>query len=138
MMDSSDLKILRMLLTDARMPLSQIARELGISQPAAQKRIEKLKANGIITGSSITLNNSKIGWKRALVAMNVRKAGYDATLAALTKLPMVSGVYQTTGPYGIVVELLGPAGVVNGLITHMKEMKGVAECCPISLVEKVL
>jgi len=137
-MDSSDLKIIRMLLKDARVPLSEMARQLGISQPAAQKRIEKLKANSIITGSAITLNNSKIGWKRAIVALNVRKVAYDNVLNALAKLPLVMGIYQTTGPYAITVELLGPAGVVNGLITHIKKMKGVTECCPISMAEKVL
>ena len=137
-MDSSDLKILRMLLTDARMPLSLIARQLGISQPAAQKRIEKMKAKGIIIGSMVLLNGSKIGWKRAMVSLNVRKAGYDATLAVLAKLPMVSGVYQCTGPYGILVELLGPVGVINGVVAHIKGMKGVIESCPISIVEKVV
>lgn len=136
-MDSSDLRIIRMLLADARAPLSSIAKELGISQPAAQKRMEKLKAAGIITGSTVILNVSKIGWKRALVALSARKAGYEATLAALAKLPMVGGVYQATGPYGIVVELLGPAGVVNGVVAHIRKMRGVAECCPLSIVEKV-
>jgi DNA-binding Lrp family transcriptional regulator len=137
-MDTSDLKIINLLLKDSRMPLSRIAKELGISQPAVQKRVGKLKAAGIIMGSTAVLNIGRLGWKREIVALNVKKEGYSALLAALSKLPLVSGVYNATGPYGIVVELLGPAAIVNGVVAHMEKMKGVAECCPISIVERVI
>ncbi|HNT60696.1 MAG TPA: AsnC family transcriptional regulator, partial [Candidatus Bilamarchaeaceae archaeon] len=69
MMDKSDLRILHLLLKDARAPLSRIAKELGVSQPAAQKRIEKLKSKGILIGSKALLNEKMIGWKHALVVM---------------------------------------------------------------------
>lgn len=138
MMDKSDLKILHLLLKDARMPLSKIAKELGVSQPAAQKRIEKLKSKGIIVGSRALLNERIIGWKRALVALNSDRKSYMGLLEALKKLPMVTAVYQTTGPYSIGVELVGPAGVVNGIMEHIGRMKGVRDFCPISLEEKAL
>lgn len=137
-MDESDLKIINLLLKDSRTPLSAIARELGISQPAVQKRVGKLKAAGIILGSTALLNTGKLGWKRALVALNVRKAANPGLLASVSKLPFVTGVYSATGPYGIVVELLGPSGVVNGVVAHMERMRGVAECCAMSIVEKVM
>ena len=138
MMDQSDLRILHMLLKDSRAPLSKIAKELGMSQPAAQKRIEKLKAKGIIIGSTVILNERMIGWKRALVVMNAGKKDYLAIIDAVKKMPTVTSVYQATGPYGIGVELVGPAGVVNGVIAHIRKMKGVRDFCPISLEEKVL
>jgi DNA-binding Lrp family transcriptional regulator len=137
-MDASDLKIINLLLKDSRMPLSHIAKELGISQPAVQKRVEKLKSAGIIMGSTAVLNIGRLGWKRAIVALNVKKAGYRKLLAALSKLPLVRGVYHSTGPYGIVVELTGPAAIVNGVLSHMERMKGVSECCALSIVEKVV
>ncbi len=136
-MDTSDLKILRMLLLDARAPLSKISEHLGISMPAAQKRIEKLKAKSIITGSTVIVNAGKIGWKRAFVAVNVRKADYEGFLAQAAKLPLATGVYQTTGPYSIAVEFLGPSGVVNAVISHMRKMRGVVDCCALSMAEKV-
>jgi DNA-binding Lrp family transcriptional regulator len=105
--------------------------------PAAQKRIEKLKASGIIIGSTILLNTSKIGWKRAIVALNIRKAEYEQQLAQIGKLPLLANVYQTTGPYSVVVELLGPSGVVNAVISHIKQMTGIVDCCAISMAEKV-
>jgi Lrp/AsnC family transcriptional regulator for asnA, asnC and gidA len=138
MMDKSDLKILHLLLKDARMPLSKIAKELGMSQPAAQKRIEKLKSKGIIIGSTVLLNERIIGWKRALAVLNAERKTYLGLVEALKKLPMVTAVYQATGPYSIGVELVGPAGVVNGIMEHIGRMKGVRDFCPISLEEKVV
>jgi len=138
MMDQSDLRILHMLLKDSRAPLSKIAKELGISQPAAQKRIEKLKSKGIIIGSTVLLNEKMIGWKHALVVLNAGKKDYMRLLDALKKLPTVTAVYQTTGPYAIGVEMVGAAGVVDGMIAHIRKMKGVRDFCPISLEEKVL
>ena len=138
MMDSSDIKILRMLLRDARAPLSRISKELGISMPATQKRIEHLKSKGIIIGSTILINNSMIGWKRTIVALNARKAEYDSILEQIAKFPLVTGVSQTTGPYSIIVELQGPSGVVNAVITHIKKLYGISDCCAISIAEKVV
>lgn len=138
MMDQSDLRILRMLLKDSRMSLSKIAKELGISQPAAQKRIEKLKSKGIIIGSTVLLNERMIGWKRALVVLNAGKDEYMGLLDALKKMHTVTSVYEATGPYAIGIELVGPAAVVNGVIAHIRKMKGVRDFCPISLEEKVL
>ncbi len=137
-MDSSDIKILRMLLLDARAPLSKISKELGISMPAAQKRIERLKAKGIIIGSTILINNSMIGWKRTIIAMNARKAEYDSILEQISKFPLVTGVSQTTGPYSIIVELQGPSGVVNAVMAHIKKLHGISDCCAISVAERVV
>ncbi|MDD2655280.1 MAG: winged helix-turn-helix transcriptional regulator [Candidatus ainarchaeum sp.] len=138
MMDRSDLRILHMLLKDSRMSLSRIAKELGMSQPAAQKRIEKLKSKGIIVGSTVLLNERMIGWKRALVVLNADRRNYLAIIESVKKMHTVTAVYQATGPYGIGIELVGPAGVVNGVIAHIGKMKGVRDFCPISLEEKVI
>lgn len=138
MIDSPDLMIIRLLLKDSRTPLSKIAQELGMSQPAAQKRVEKLRSKGILVGSTAIINESLIGWKRAVVALNVRRAGYHDLLDLLVKLPLVTAVYQSTGPYAITVELLGPSGVVNGVISHIREMKCVTGFCPITMVERVV
>jgi DNA-binding Lrp family transcriptional regulator len=136
-MDSTDLEIIKALLKDARSPLSELSAKLGISMPAVQKRIEKLKGKGIISGSSIHLNTGIIGWKRAQVLVNVKRSAYDAFLSHAAKLPLVTGIYQATGPYAVLVEFLGPAGVVNAVISHVKGMGGVVDCCAISLAEKV-
>ncbi|VVC03072.1 HTH-type transcriptional regulator Ptr2 [Candidatus Bilamarchaeum dharawalense] len=138
MLDSSDLKIIHLMLSNSRITLSEIAKVLHISQPAVQKRIQRLKSIGVITGSTILLNQSKIGWKHAFVVVNADRDKYQSVIASVRKLPMITAVYQTTGPYAIAIEIVGPAGVVNGVITHIEKIKGVRDYCPISFIEKVV
>lgn len=51
--DELDMKILKLLLLDARTSNKDIAEACGISSPAVTKRIDNLKSNGIITGTKI-------------------------------------------------------------------------------------
>jgi Lrp/AsnC family leucine-responsive transcriptional regulator len=49
--DEIDIKILRTLTKDARSRLKEIAKDCDLSSAAVSKRIERLKATGVITGS---------------------------------------------------------------------------------------
>jgi Lrp/AsnC family transcriptional regulator for asnA, asnC and gidA len=60
--DSIDAKLIAFLLKDARTKTKDLAKACGISSTAVGKRIQKLKANGTITGSTLMLNMSQIGF----------------------------------------------------------------------------
>jgi len=60
--DSVDAKLITLLLKDARTKTKDLAKACGISSTAVGKRIQKLKGNGTITGSTLMLNMSKIGF----------------------------------------------------------------------------
>ena len=49
--DAIDRKILKYLITNARMPFLEIARKCGISGAAIHQRIKKLDESGVILGS---------------------------------------------------------------------------------------
>ncbi|MCP4646318.1 MAG: Lrp/AsnC family transcriptional regulator [bacterium] len=137
MLDTTDMRILHMLLKNAKVSLAEVGKEMGISQPAARKRLEKLKKKGIVTGSTVTLNERRIGWERALLALDISKSNYLKTLNTIQSTPMVTAVYTTTGPYTLAVEVLGPAGIIKQVTKHISKIKGVKELCPITFVEKI-
>jgi Lrp/AsnC family transcriptional regulator, regulator for asnA, asnC and gidA len=60
--DSIDAKLITLLLKDARTKTKDLAKACDISSTAVGKRIQKLKANGTITGSTLMLNMSQIGF----------------------------------------------------------------------------
>jgi DNA-binding Lrp family transcriptional regulator len=60
--DSVDAKLITLLLKDARTKTKDLAKACGISSTAVGKRIQKLKENGTITGSTLLLNMSQIGF----------------------------------------------------------------------------
>ncbi len=55
-LDKVDLKILRLLRQDGRMPHSAIAKAVGLSGPAVHERVRKLEQSGIIAGYSVVLD----------------------------------------------------------------------------------
>ena len=54
--DAIDRKILKYLITNARMPFLEIARKCGISGAAIHQRIKKLDESGVILGSRLVVD----------------------------------------------------------------------------------
>ena len=71
MFDSMDLKIIRILQKDARLPFSEIAKMLGESASTVQMRYNKMKKAGIIMGTTLILDRKKFG-VRNLVSIGVK------------------------------------------------------------------
>ena len=61
MMDEIDEKILGLLKKDARIPLSHISEEIGLSSPSIKDRITKLEQEGVILGYTPILDYAKLG-----------------------------------------------------------------------------
>lgn len=60
-MDETDYRILKMLRENARIPLSHISQEIGLSSPSIRDRITKMENEGIILGYRPILDHSKLG-----------------------------------------------------------------------------
>ena len=62
-LDELDYKILNLISNDARISFLEVSRICGVSGAAIHQRVQKLIANGIITGSEFLLNLNKIGFQ---------------------------------------------------------------------------
>jgi Lrp/AsnC family leucine-responsive transcriptional regulator len=60
-LDELDLRILGLLSRDGRAPASQIADQIGLSRPAVADRIEKLERQGVIRGTTVVVEPSRVG-----------------------------------------------------------------------------
>jgi DNA-binding Lrp family transcriptional regulator len=60
--DKIDVKILRELIKDARTRIKDIAKDCGISSVAVSRRIKRLRAAGVITGSVLFSNMNSLGF----------------------------------------------------------------------------
>lgn len=61
--DEIDLKIIHAYASDVRVPLTKIAKQIGITSEAVRQRIKKLEKKKIIVGYKINLNLPKIGYQ---------------------------------------------------------------------------
>lgn len=106
--DALDLKILRDLSLNARKPYLEIAREYGVSGAAVHQRIQKLLANGVITGSQCLIEPTSMGYETcAYVGIYLREPSRSAQVVEdLKKIPEIIECHYTTGRYDILVKLV--------------------------------
>lgn len=76
-LDELDLRIVDLLLRDARTPAAQIAEQIGLSRPAVADRLDKLERQGVIRGTTAVVDPSALG--RTITAF---VAARGATLTA--------------------------------------------------------
>ncbi|WP_415921323.1 Lrp/AsnC family transcriptional regulator [Tateyamaria sp. SN6-1] len=61
-LDDTDLAILRQLSADAGQGAGAVGRACGLSQPAAWRRIKRLRDAGVITGQRLVLDAERLGF----------------------------------------------------------------------------
>lgn len=105
--DKLDYNILKMLSTNARKPYLEISRECGVSGAAVHQRIQRLTANGVISGSECLLNPAALGYDTcAYVGVILRDpAQYDAMVEKLQAIDEVVECYYTSGQYDIFIKI---------------------------------
>jgi DNA-binding Lrp family transcriptional regulator len=103
-MDETDVKILRNLLSDARMSYRKVAEEIGVSPPTVLARVEKLESDGIIRSYSTLLDHEKLGYDlTAIIEITATKGKIVDLERQIAKFPNVCAVYDITGLTDMVV-----------------------------------
>lgn len=62
MLDEIDRSILNLLVTNARMPIKEIAQEVGLSSPSVSDRMRKLEERGVIRGYTLDIDPKALGF----------------------------------------------------------------------------
>lgn len=107
-LDGIDKKILRHLMEDARKPILEIARKIGISGAAIHQRLRKLEASKVISGSKFIINPKVLGYTTmAYIGIYLDRAmSNPRAVAALEKIPEVLECHYTTGNWSILIKVL--------------------------------
>lgn len=106
--DGIDKTILRALMQDARTPILEIAREVGISGAAIHQRLKKLENSQLISGSKFVINPKVLGYTTmAFVGIYLDKAMNNPdAVKQLKKIPEVLECHYTTGNWSILIKIL--------------------------------
>ena len=102
-LDEIDHQILDILIENARTPFTDIAKKLVVSAGTIHVRVKKMEEEGIIVGSTLTLDYEKMGYSFiAHVGIYIDKtARTKEVIASLRKIPNVTIAYITAGKYNI-------------------------------------
>ncbi|MFL6475301.1 MAG: Lrp/AsnC family transcriptional regulator [Nitrososphaera sp.] len=103
-MDETDVKILKKLLSDARMSYRKVAEEIGVSAPTVLARVEKLESEGIIRSYSTLVDHEKLGYDlTAIIEITATKGRIVDLERQIAKFPNACAVYDITGLTDMVV-----------------------------------
>lgn len=106
-LDQTDLKIINILLQDAKTPYAEIGKILFISPGTVHVRIKKLIESGIIKGTSAIIDHQLLGYDiLAYLGVYLEKSGLSKNVGMeLKKIPEVISADYTTGVYSLFVKV---------------------------------
>jgi DNA-binding Lrp family transcriptional regulator len=97
-LNETDVKILQVLLEDARFSSRQIAKKVGVSVGTVLSRIKKMEEDGLIRGYSVLMNHEKLGYELTVVMeVTVSKGRLIEMENEIAKITNVCCVYDVTG-----------------------------------------
>ncbi|ETN94577.1 Lrp/AsnC family transcriptional regulator, regulator for asnA, asnC and gidA [Zhouia amylolytica] len=128
--DGIDKEILRYLMEDARKPILEIARKIGISGAAIHQRLRKLEQSGLIAGSKFIINPKVLGYTTvAFIGIYLDKAMRNPeAVKQLRKIPEVLECHYTTGNWSILAKIICKDNehLMNLLNHEIQSIEGVS------------
>jgi len=105
-MDSKDLRLIGLLRENARAPVAQLAKQLGVSRGTVQNRIDKLVENHVLLGFTVRTASEVAAHRvRAVMMISVEGDRSEAIIKALRGYPEVRELHTTNGRWDIVAEI---------------------------------
>lgn len=107
-LDKLDIQILSILMNDATVPYTEIAKKLIVSGGTIHVRMKKLTEMGIVKGSELIIDPSKMGYDiSAFIGVYLEKGSlYHDVAKEMNKIPEVVELHYTTGIYSMFAKLI--------------------------------
>lgn len=107
-LDELDLQILDILIKDSRTPFLEIARKCHVSGGTIHVRMKKMEDMGIIKGTKLMIDNSKLGYDvTCFMGIYLDKAAsYPNVLESLNNIKEIVELHYTTGQYSIFIKVI--------------------------------
>jgi DNA-binding Lrp family transcriptional regulator len=128
-LDDIDNQILALLMDDARMPTSTIAKRVDIARTTAIARISNLEKRGIIAGYGVKLNQKLYQPAvRAYVGITVDPRKANAMVKALQQMPEAETLCAVSGPVDYMLTLrCKSTGELDQLLDRIGAIDGVRQ-----------
>lgn len=99
-LDSIDERLIVLLQADARASFAELGQDVGLSASAVKRRVDRLRATGVITGFTAVVDPAALGWTtEAYVELyfRARTAPTSAVFAIAAKYPQIVSACTISG-----------------------------------------
>jgi len=108
-LDSLDKRILRILMKNAREPFLEVARQCGVTGAAIHQRVQKMIAEGIISGSQFVVDPRGMNYNTcAFVGIQVNlthKTTHEEVFQKIMEIPEIVECHHITGKYSLLLKI---------------------------------
>ena len=107
--DRFDRAILRVLTSDGRISITDLAREIGLSKSPTQARLKRLERDGVITGYKALVDPIRLGLDHVSFVEvrlhDTREAALTAFNLAVAKIPEIEQVHLIAGNFDYLMKI---------------------------------
>ena len=132
--DNTDRQLLRLLQTDARMSITELAERVNLSATPCARRIKRLEDSGVITGYHTQTDAQKLGYPLAVfiaISMDRHTADrfeqFEDKIQSFDEVISCSIVTGRTEDYLIKVRVRDMAHYEEFLLHRLNRIEGVAQ-----------
>jgi Lrp/AsnC family leucine-responsive transcriptional regulator len=137
--DPRNVKLLRLLQEDPRCPISELARQIGMSAPAIRERVQRLEEAGIIRGYRLELDPQALGFPIAAFIRIRPMPGKLTKIADLARrMPQVVECHRVTGEDCFILKIHLDAlenldTILDRFLAHGQTTTSLVQSTPVAL-----
>ncbi|MBP2045868.1 Lrp/AsnC family transcriptional regulator [Methanobacterium aggregans] len=138
-MDDTDMEILRSLVENSRITISQMSKEIDVPDATISNRLKKLEKNAI-KQYTLILNPETLGLKvTAIIIIQTESEKHENVEKELSILKEVSEVYSISGEYDILIKVWAHSiQELNRIVnSKIRSVDGVEDLTEMIVMERV-
>jgi DNA-binding Lrp family transcriptional regulator len=126
-LDDTDRRLLALLRDNARAPIAELARKLGLSRTTVQSRLQRLESSRAIVGYTVSVpDEAEAALVRAHVLITLAPRQSAAIETALRRIAEVRVLHSVSGPFDLIaIVAAGSIGELDALIDRIGTLDGV-------------
>ncbi|HEX7894257.1 MAG TPA: Lrp/AsnC family transcriptional regulator [Terriglobales bacterium] len=135
--DRKNVALLHLLEKNPRAPVSQLARRIGMSNPAVKERILRLEEAGILAGYRLELNPKELGYHVTAFVRVRPLPGHLSKIAELAQaIPEVTECHRITGEDCFILkvflkEISNLDRVLDKFLAHGQTTTSIVQSSPV-------
>ncbi len=105
-LDTTDQALIARLRSNARTPVVDLARALGVSRATVQNRMNRLERDGVIINYTVNVKSgTEASAVRALISIAAEAKKEADVIRVLSGKPSITSLHHTTGRWDVIAEI---------------------------------